>query len=194
MLSARLVAGFRSQEHTTEPFSLCTSVADTRKNNRSAFKPECSHPGCRLLKIYFTVWEHPRWPACPSGTRQISHTCQTSSGNHWQPVFVFLVMYTTNAVVFAGCLLVGTEMKLDIYKGRQFHLSAMSDCNGKGGSRCNSVGLSYRVQVFWYWFKASTLGPPDRASVHLFVCLLMTNVVIAVVFHSCIPTIFPKVI
>jgi len=40
-------------------------------------------------------------------------------------------MYTTDAVVCEGCLLVGIEMKFDKFKGRQFHLLKCQAVMGK---------------------------------------------------------------
>lgn len=52
---------------------------------------------CRKQLYYFQAWmfsprvqrfkdlfwsQRGRWPACPSDTRHVSHTCQTSSGNY----------------------------------------------------------------------------------------------------------------
>lgn len=40
-------------------------------------------------------------------------------------------MCTTDAVVFEGCLLVGTEMKFDKSQGKQFHLVKCQAVRGK---------------------------------------------------------------
>lgn len=48
-------------------------------------------------------------------------------------------MYTADAVVFEGCLLVGTEMKFDKFKGRQFHLVKCEAMMGKDAAEIISM-------------------------------------------------------
>lgn len=69
--------------------------------------------------------------------------------------------------------------------------SEMLSHDGKGCSRNDwhafLRGCLTHVQVFWCWFQSSILGHTDRASVHLFACILMTNMFLTVVLSFLYP-------
>lgn len=124
--------------------------------------------------------QHGRWPVCPSDTRHVSHTFQTSSGNCLLVVLVFLVMYTTDAVLFECCLLVGIEMEFGTFQGRQFLLvkgQAMKRCSRNYGdlflSGCLLMLISKQCfGLYWQSFCTS------------FIWILITNIVLTCVFLS----------
>lgn len=118
ILSACLLASCCSQEGTADPFSGCTDVAE---NSCTIFKPQCFHPGCRGLKIYsdLSVAGDLRVPVIPGTFLTLA---KPLLGITCPVVLVFLVMYTTDAVMFEGCLLVGIEMEFGTFQGRQFLL------------------------------------------------------------------------
>lgn len=142
-----------------DPF--CTSsskLLQPGRHSRTILRPYRCH---RKQLYYFQAWvfsprvqrfkdlfwsQHGRWPVCPSDTRHVSHTFQTSSGNYLLVVLVFLVMYTTDAVVFEGCLLVWVEMEFGTFQGRQFLLLKGQSMMGKDAAE--NMGKYFWEVVF----------------------------------------------
>lgn len=153
-----------------DPF--CTSSSKLLQPGRHSRSILRSY-GCRRKQLhYFQAWmfsprvqrfrdlfwsQHGRWPVSPSDTRNVSHTFQISSGNYLPVVLVFLVMYTTDAVVFESCLMVGgVEVEFGTFQGRQFLLVKGQAMMGKDAAAI--VGNCFCGAVFWCWSQSSAFG------------------------------------